>query len=418
MNASEILKLRLHNSGLSNSPFKSAADAVSHLGAVQAQDFAAAKWALGLHIKNSTDEDIEKAFNEGAILRTHVMRPTWHFVVPEDIRWMLELTAPRVKKLLMHYNRKLNLDDVLFARSNAAIVEALRGHAYLTRQELKAVLTGMGIKTDVQRLAHIIMWAELDGLICSGPRRGRQFYLCAPGGASGEGQEASSGRGSCQARLNYFTSHGPAQLEDFSLVVFTAEYLLRIWSCDVDPRYRGAFLGRLRYVLTPLALIDLLVILPTYAILAFPADHRLLRSLRLLWTFRLLKLSRYSKSLQTIMDVIRAQQSELAMSFSAIIFFMVLSSTVIYFLEHEAQPQRFPDIPATMWWAVLTMTTVGDNFYPITPLGKLDGGLIIILGVATFALPTSILTSGFVEELGRRRVEKEAQEKEDHEDGT
>ena len=90
MNTSEILKFRLYNSGLSNSPFKSAVDAVSHSGAVQAQDFSAAKWALGLRIKNSTDEDIEKAFNDGTILRIHVMRPTWHFVKPEDIRWMLE----------------------------------------------------------------------------------------------------------------------------------------------------------------------------------------------------------------------------------------------------------------------------------------------------------------------------------------
>ena len=204
---------------------------------------------------------------------------------------------------------------------------------------------------------------------------------------------------------------------DISVVIFTIEYILRIWSCDVDPKYSNPLLGRLRFALTPLALIDLLVILPTYAILAFPTDHKLLRSLRVLWTFRLLKLSRYSESLQTITDVIRAQQRELAMSFSAIIFFMVLSSTVIYFLEHEAQPQRFPDIPATMWWAVLTMTTVGENFYPITPLGKLVGGLIIILGVATFALPTSILTSGFVEELERHRVEKEAQEKESLESG-
>jgi voltage-gated potassium channel len=204
---------------------------------------------------------------------------------------------------------------------------------------------------------------------------------------------------------------------DISVIIFTIEYILRLWSCDVDPKYRHPFSGRLRFALTPLSLIDLLVILPTYAILAFPADHMLLRSLRVLWTFRLLKLSRYSESLQTIMDVVRAQQSELAMSFSAIMFFMVLSSTMIYFLEHEAQPQHFPDIPATMWWAVLTMTTVGENFYPITPLGKIVGGLIIILGVATFALPTSILTSGFVEELERHREEKEAQEKEDHEDG-
>lgn len=204
---------------------------------------------------------------------------------------------------------------------------------------------------------------------------------------------------------------------DISVIIFTIEYILRIWSCDVDPKYSRPFLGRLRFALTPLALIDLLVILPTYAILAFPTDHKLLRSLRVLWTFRLLKMSRYSESLQTIIDVVRAQQRELAMSFSAIIFFMVLSSAVIYFLEHEAQPLRFPDIPATMWWAVLTMTTVGENFYPITPMGKVAGGLIIILGVATFALPTSILTSGFVDELERRREEKQAGAKERLESG-
>jgi voltage-gated potassium channel len=197
---------------------------------------------------------------------------------------------------------------------------------------------------------------------------------------------------------------------DVSVIIFTIEYLLRIWSCDVEPEYKNPFYGRFRFALTPLALIDLLVILPTYVSFAFPTDHQLLRSLRMLWTFRLLKLRRYSKSLQTIEDVIRSQQRELAMSFTAIVFFMVLSSTVVYFLEHDAQPQRFPDIPSTMWWAVLTMTTIGDNFYPITPIGKLVGGIIIILGVATFALPTAILTSGFVEELERRRKEKEDQE--------
>ena len=98
------------------------------------------------------------------------------------------------------------------------------------------------------------------------------------------------------------------------------------------------------------------------------------------------------------------------MSFTAIIFFMVLSSTTIYFLEHDVQPQNFPNIPATMWWAVLTMTTIGMNVYPETPHGKVIGGLIIILGVATFALPTSILTSGFVDELQRKREEKHSEE--------
>lgn len=216
MNASEIPNLRLHNSGLSHSPFKSAADAVSHLGAVQAQDFAAAKWALGLRIKNSTDEDIEKAFNEGAILRTHVLRPTWHFVVPEDIRWMLELTAPRVKKLLAHYNRKLELNDTLFAKSNTAIVKALQGHTYLTRKELKTKLANIGIETNVQRLAHVIVWAELDGLICSGPRRGRQFTYALMDERVAKAKDLSREQALAKLALNYFTSHGPAQLVDFS----------------------------------------------------------------------------------------------------------------------------------------------------------------------------------------------------------
>lgn len=216
MNASEISRLRLHNTGLSHSPFKSPDDAVSYLGAVQAQDFAAAKWALGLRIKNSTDEDIEKAFNEGKILRTHVMRPTWHFVVPEDIRWMLELTAPRVKAVLAHYNRKLELDDALFARSNSAIAQVLQNNTYLTRQELKTVLANTGIETDVQRLAHIIMWAELDGLICSGPRRGKQFTYALLEERVAKAKKLSREQALSKLALSYFTGHGPAQLKDFS----------------------------------------------------------------------------------------------------------------------------------------------------------------------------------------------------------
>lgn len=204
---------------------------------------------------------------------------------------------------------------------------------------------------------------------------------------------------------------------EVSIIVFTIEYILRIWSCDVDERYSRPILGRIKYALTPMALIDLMVILPFYLVYLTP-DHKFIRSLRVLWTFRLLKVSRYSKSLNTIMDVIRSQKDELVMSFSAIIFFMVLSSTVVYFLEHDAQPKNFPDIPATMWWAVLTMTTIGESVYPVTPLGKVIGGLIIILGVATFALPTAILTSGFVDELERQREEaRKRNERDDKAEG-
>ncbi len=216
MNAPEILQLRLNNTGLSHSPFKSATDAVSYLGAVQAQDFAAAKWALGLRIRDSTAEDIERAFNEGKILRTHVMRPTWHFVVPEDIRWMVQLTGRRVKNRLMQSNRKLEIDRELLARSNATIVEALQDRTYLTRQELKAALANTGINTNVQRLAHIIMWAELDGLICSGPLRGRQFTYALLDERVAKARDLSREQALAKLALSYFSSHGPAQTEDFS----------------------------------------------------------------------------------------------------------------------------------------------------------------------------------------------------------
>ncbi len=230
MNTSEILKLRLYNSGLSHSPFKSAVEAVSHSGAVQAQDFSAAKWALGLRIKNSTDEDIEKAFNDGKILRIHVMRPTWHFVRPEDIRWMLELTAPRVKSLLANYNRKLGLDDALFARSNSAIVKALEGRTYLTRQELNAILADTGIGTDVQRLAHIITRAELDGLICSGPRRGKQFTYALLDERVEAIEPGRVGNNPRRTGTQIFYESRPCPAEGLFLVVRTCRKRCESWS--------------------------------------------------------------------------------------------------------------------------------------------------------------------------------------------
>ena len=212
----EILKLRLHNSGLSDSRFKSAAQAVSHLGAVQAQDFSAAKWGLGLRVKNATDASIEKAFNDAKILRTHVLRPTWHFVLPEDIRWMLELTAPGVKRVLASYNRKLDLTDALLAKSNRTIVKALQRDTHLTRQDLKSELERIGIQTNVQRLAHIVIWAELDGLICSGPRRGKQMTYALLEERVPKTKKLVREAAMSKLALTYFKSHGPAQLKDFS----------------------------------------------------------------------------------------------------------------------------------------------------------------------------------------------------------
>lgn len=216
MTKSTILQLRLHNTGLCDSRFTSPAEAVSHLGGVQAQDLPAAKWALGLRVRDSTVQTIEAELNAGKILRTHVLRPTWHFVSPQDIRWMLQLTAPRIKKVLNSYNLKLGLDSRLLTKSNRIIVKGLQKNSPLTRKDLKAVLTKAGIETDVQRLAHIVVWAELDGLICSGPQQGKQNTYTLLEARVPEAKQIDRYEALSKLARTYFRSHGPAQLKDFS----------------------------------------------------------------------------------------------------------------------------------------------------------------------------------------------------------
>ena len=212
----DITRLRLHNQRLSTTTFENPADVVGWLGAVQSQDYAGAKWALGQRIRNATDAAIEQAFNEGAILRTHVMRPTWHFVTPEDIRWMLALTAPRVNALCATYYRKLELDTATFKRSNALLTKALQGGKQLTRAELTSLFQKNGIASDdLLRFTYLIVRAELDGIVCSGARRGKQFTYAllderAPHARTLERDEALA-----ELAKRYFVSHGPATLKDF-----------------------------------------------------------------------------------------------------------------------------------------------------------------------------------------------------------
>lgn len=212
----DITSSRLVNQHLTGPKFKTAYEAVSYLGAVQSQDYFAASWSLGQRIENATSETIDQAFNEGKILRTHVMRPTWHFVAPEDLRWMQELTSSRVKQLMGHYNKKLELDDALFKKSTNAIVKMLKEKKYATRQELKAELTKIGITTDVQRLGHIVSWAELDAVICSGPRVGKQFTYALVQERVSKHQKLNREEALAELTKRYFTSHGPAQLKDFA----------------------------------------------------------------------------------------------------------------------------------------------------------------------------------------------------------
>src|SRR5579864_3363297 len=212
----DIAHQRLHNQLITRRTFEKPGDVVQWLGAVQAQDYAAAKWAVGLRLQGVTDNDIEQAFTDGAILRTHVMRPTWHFVSPTDIRWMLALTAPRVKVAMAYYDRILELDEAAFTRSNAALAKALQGGEQLTRSQLGTVLQKAGIACDsLQRLGHIIMRAELDGIVCSGARRGKQFTYALLDERAPQARTLDRDEALAEFAMRYFTSHGPATLQDF-----------------------------------------------------------------------------------------------------------------------------------------------------------------------------------------------------------
>jgi hypothetical protein len=216
MKSLDIVQQRLSNQHLAGNPLKTASDVVAWLGAVQAQDYAGAKWAVGQRMRGADDTSIEQAFNEGTILRTHIMRPTWHFVTPADIRWMLELTAPRVNVANASMNRQVELDDALFARSNQAIAEALVGGQFLTRTELGAVLSRAGIAAEGIRLGYIIHRAELDAVVCSGPRRGKQFTYALLDERAPQAKSLPYDEALAELTKRYFTGHGPASPADFA----------------------------------------------------------------------------------------------------------------------------------------------------------------------------------------------------------
>src|SRR6185436_18562138 len=212
----DIALQRLNNQRLSSPDLKTAARVVHWLGAVQAQDYYAAKWALGLRMPAATDEAIERAFAAGEIVRTHVMRPTWHFVSPVDIRWLLKLTAPRVNAASKYHYRKLELDEAVFKRTNKAIAKALLGGKQLTRESLRSAVQRAGVPVDdLLRFTHILLRAELDGVICSGARQGKQFTYALLDERVPETKPRLRDEALADLTRRYFISHGPATFADF-----------------------------------------------------------------------------------------------------------------------------------------------------------------------------------------------------------
>jgi len=198
--------------------------------------------------------------------------------------------------------------------------------------------------------------------------------------------------------------------DEISVYIFSIEYISRLWACTVNPLYSRPIIGRIKFALTPLLIVDFIAIIPFYLPMFFP-DMRFIRSIRLFRLFRAFKFVRYSETLQTFGNVIKLKKVELMTSLMMVIFLLIFSSSVMYYVEHEAQPNAFSSILATMWWGIATLTTVGyGDIYPITPIGKLFGAFIAILGIGMVALPAGILASGFSSELSNKMDKKECEE--------
>jgi len=194
--------------------------------------------------------------------------------------------------------------------------------------------------------------------------------------------------------------------EIFTIVFFTLEYVARIYSIVENPKYKDPIKGRLKFIIQPIAIIDLLAFVPFY--FAFlTVDLRFLRIFRLMVLFRLFKIARYLHALTIFKKVLADRKEQLVLSFLFILFILVIISFIMFYVEHDYQPDKFTSIPATMWWGIATITTVGyGDLVPITPLGKFLGGLFAIAGVGLLALPAGILSSGFYEMLHKKETRK------------
>ena len=211
-----IAQQRLRNQHITQPSRLAPARMVAWFGAVQAQEYGPAKWGLALRSATGvTDAAVERAINRGQILRTHILRPTWHFVARDDIRWILELTAPHVHRRMATYDRQLGLDARIMTRAIGVIERALGDRGPLTRRELGAELVRAGLPAGTRELAHVAMHAELEGVICSGPRRGKQFTYALLAERATSAPQLEREEALSELTRRYLRSHGPATLRDF-----------------------------------------------------------------------------------------------------------------------------------------------------------------------------------------------------------
>ena len=216
MTGSNIVQYRLHNQQISQHAFETPADLVRWLGAVQAQDYAASKWAIGLRMRGATDANIEKAICDRTIIRTWALRGTLHFIEASDVRWILKLIGPRLISIYGSHFRKFELDKIVIGKSQKVIVRGLQGGKQLTRIEIKAALEKKGISTKDLRANFILLRAALDGVICLGPRRGKEFTFVLLDEWFSATKNLDRDEALAELARRYFSSHGPATLQDFA----------------------------------------------------------------------------------------------------------------------------------------------------------------------------------------------------------
>jgi hypothetical protein len=240
----DIPRQRLTNQHLTGPGLSDPVAIVQRLGAVQAQDYAGGKWGIGLRGEQLTDARVEAALNSGAIVRTHVLRPTWHMMAAEDARWILALTGPRVLAANASYCKKLELDDAAFKKTAKILTKALSGGKYLTREELNAALARGGIDAShAQRLGYILMQAEATGLICSGPRRGKQLTYALIEERIPATPARSRDEMLAELARRYFATRGPATVHDYSwwsgLTMADAKKSVAILSAELSSEIVG-----------------------------------------------------------------------------------------------------------------------------------------------------------------------------------
>jgi len=269
MKPENISKQRLISQQINASKFHDAKQTVSWMGAIQAQDFNMAKWAVGLRLSNSTDKSIEAAFDRGEIIRIHILRPTWHFVSPDDIHWMLDLTAKQIKTSMKSRDKELELTEKIYNKSNSVIEKALRDGDHLSREELVTELNSAKIQTYNNRTSHLMVRAELDGIVCSGKlKNNKQTYTLLMNRVP---KVRHFTRDEALAKLaeRYFTSHCPATIQDFTwwsgLSAGDARQALE----NIKSKFISEIFGKYTYWLTnsfsvPKAWMDLITFLPAY----------------------------------------------------------------------------------------------------------------------------------------------------------